>query len=72
MKTLTFKVGKMHCMGCALGLEADLEKINWIDKASVDFDTATATIECNESEIDLDEIEKVVIESGFSIEGQIE
>lgn len=67
METKTFKVGGLHCKGCALSLEDSLEKIAWIEEAKVDFDLASATIRYEENKFNYNKIKDTIERKGFKI-----
>lgn len=45
MEKVDLKIAGMHCAGCATGIEKGLAKVEGIEKAQVNFATATARVE---------------------------
>lgn len=62
------KIEGMHCMGCALGLEEELEKLDFVKAAQVSFENKEAIVECEEKLFDMDQIKSVVKQLGFKVE----
>lgn len=65
MKKIIISISGMTCSACSNGLEKYLNKQNGIIFASVNLVMANATIEYDESVIDLKKIEQFVKEAGF-------
>ena len=67
MKETVLKIKGMHCMGCVLGLEENLEKLDFIDKAEGNLEENSVKIQYKD-ELDMNKIKAVVEELGFEIE----
>ena len=67
MKEINLKIDGMHCMGCALGLEENLEKLDFVKEASADFKEANVNIKYTLEGFDLSKIKKVVEDMNFHI-----
>lgn len=65
MKKIIISISGMTCSACSNGLEKYLNKQNGIISASVNLVMANATIEYDESVLDLKKIEHFVKEAGF-------
>ncbi len=65
---LSLKIIGMHCMGCALGLEEELEKLDFIENVEVDLNAKVANIEYIKEKLDINKIKEVVESLNFKIE----
>lgn len=65
---IILKISGMHCMGCALGLEEELEKLDFIESVKVDLNSKTATIYYIKENYDIEKIRKIVESLNFKIE----
>ena len=63
----TLQITGMSCASCARGLEGTFENAAGIQNAAVNFATKKAVIEYDESTIVLDEIVKMIQDSGFDV-----
>lgn len=61
---LICKIEGMHCNGCRTTLENELNESKNIESASVDLESATARVVCDENVSNKD-IEKIVKKAGF-------
>lgn len=61
------KIEGMHCMGCALGLEEALEKLDFVKSVNVSFENKEALIECEEEKFDIEKVKKVVESLEFKV-----
>lgn len=57
----------MHCASCALRIENAMKKKNGVSKAVVNFANERAYLEFDPQKVSADEIEKVVIDTGYEI-----
>jgi len=57
----------MHCLACAQRIEKTLSRESGVKNASVSFMSKEAIIEYNPDEIDLEEIEKIIEDIGYSV-----
>ncbi len=67
MEKLSFKIEGMHCMGCALGLEEEIEKLDFVNKVEVIFDTKTMILEVDSEKYDYSKVSETVEKLGFKI-----
>ncbi len=67
MEKLSFKIEGMHCMGCALGLEEEIEKLDFVNKVEVIFDTKTMILEVDSEKYDYNKVSETVEKLGFKI-----
>ena len=67
MEKLSFKIEGMHCMGCALGLEEEIEKLDFVNKVEVIFDTNTMILEVDSEKYDYNKVSETVEKLGFKI-----
>lgn len=61
------KIEGMHCMGCALGLEEALEKLEFVKNVRVSFENKEALIECEEECFNIEKIKEVVNSLNFKV-----
>ncbi len=59
----------MHCASCATNIEDNLNNSPGVKKASVNFASGKATVEYNNEETSKEEIEKVIIKTGYQVVG---
>ena len=65
----SFSISGMMCkMGCAKTIESNLNKMEGVQEASVDFETSLATVLYNSSIVQTDDLVKTVTETGDSIQ----
>ena len=67
MEKLSFKIEGMHCMGCALGLEEEIEKLDFVNKVEVIFDTKTMILEVDSEKYDYNKVSEKIKKLGFKI-----
>ena len=65
MKKVLLKIGGMTCSACSSGLEKFLNKQEGIMSANVNLVMNNATIQYDETKLDLKQIEKYIKKSGF-------
>lgn len=63
-ETLTLKVSGMDCAACTVSIRQSLEKVPGVYSASVDFDTAKATVVTN-AKVDAAAVLKAVAAAGY-------
>ena len=68
MQKTILKIKGMDCASCAANITRALVKRAGIISANINFATAKANIEYDESKINLDEIKKTIISTGYQIE----
>lgn len=61
------KIEGMHCMGCALGLEEALEKLEFVKNVNVNFENKEALIECEEESFDFEKVKEVIKSLNFKV-----
>lgn len=60
-------IAGMSCASCAQRIEKDLNKTDGIKKVSVNFASEKAMVEYDSTSITIDDIEKVIISSGYKV-----
>ncbi len=70
MKKITLSIEGMTCSACSNGLEKYLNKQNGIKVATVNLVMANATVEYNEKELTVEQIEEFVKQAGFKSLGE--
>lgn len=63
----TFKIEGMGCQHCAQKIEKALLNTNGVNEASIDFNTATLTVNYNEAQITPQAMADVVKEVGYTL-----
>ncbi len=66
MEEINLEIKGMHCIGCVLGLEEELEKLDFIKKVKGDLETNRITITYN-NKFDLDKVKSIVKSMGFEV-----
>jgi len=66
-ENVILSIGDMSCASCAQRIEKDLNKTDGIKKASVNFASEKAMVEYDSTSITIDDIEKVIINSGYKV-----
>lgn len=61
------KIEGMHCASCASIIDKNLRKADGIIDANVNFATSLASIDFNESKINLAKIKKIINDSGYQV-----
>lgn len=64
----TIKVKGMHCIGCEMNVQMALEEKGGIKKIKADYKKGVVEIEYDENKIKLDEIKKIIMETGYKPE----
>ncbi len=67
MKKTTLKISGMHCASCAVNIEYELEKLDGVKRANVNYALAQASIESSD-ELQEDRLRNVVTEMGYGLE----
>ena len=70
MKKIILKIDGMTCSACSSSLEKYLSKQEGIDDALVNLVMATASISYDEEKLNLDDLNKFVIDAGFKSLGE--
>lgn len=63
-RTISLKVSGMYCAACTVSIRQSLEKVPGVHSASVDFDTAKATVVTN-AKVDTAAVLKAVATAGY-------
>ena len=66
MKKVLLKIDGMTCSACSSGLEKFLNKQDGIENASVNLIMNNASIEYDDSELNLEQVEKFIDKAGFT------
>jgi copper chaperone CopZ len=67
MKDL-IKVSGMHCSGCEMNIQMALEEKEGIKKVKANHKKAIVEVEYDDKKIGIDEIKKIIKESGYEPE----
>ncbi|WP_461247998.1 cation transporter, partial [Treponema sp. R6D11] len=65
--TETLTVGGMHCAACSARIEKALNKLEGVEKASVNLATEKATVTYNPQTLRLSAIKEAIINTGFEV-----
>ncbi|MBI4139621.1 heavy metal translocating P-type ATPase [Candidatus Woesearchaeota archaeon] len=66
-KKCTVPIIGMHCASCATNIEQNLNNSKGVKKANVNFASGRATVEYNDEETSKEEIEKVIMKTGYQV-----
>jgi len=66
-KTISLRIGGMHCANCALTIEKQLKKLKGVENAEVSLASEKALITFDPSLVEIDDIERVVQEVGYEV-----
>ncbi|RME52141.1 heavy metal translocating P-type ATPase [Candidatus Woesearchaeota archaeon] len=66
MKRISFKIGGMSCASCARTVEASLQRLEGVSRASVNFATQTCDVVFDEGKVGERDIFKVVRDAGYT------
>ena len=64
-KTAKFKIENMTCKMCDITVRKAMEKVDGVIKATVDYDTKTATVLYNPAKAKIDDIAKASTNVGY-------
>ncbi len=67
MKDVTFKVEGMHCSGCALTIQALLQRNEGVKRASASFDAGETRVLYDPAVISEDQVAAVVEKAGYRV-----
>ena len=70
MRKIILRIGGMSCSACSGGLQKYLNKQKGVINASVNLVMASASVEYNDDEIDIDTLAKYVENAGFECIGE--
>lgn len=65
MKTVELKISGMKCEKCSARLEKVLKNTDGVETASVNLANASATVEYNENECNINILSEAVNDAGF-------
>lgn len=71
MKKTSMKIEGMSCSACANRIERVVNKLDGVEKGSVNFAAETLALEYNEEKVKLDEVEAAVEKAGFKVKKNI-
>ena len=66
-RTVSLKIGGMHCANCALTIEKNLKSLSGVEKAEVSFASEKATLVFDPEKVNLNEIEETIRETGYYV-----
>ncbi|MGZ7049154.1 MAG: heavy metal translocating P-type ATPase, partial [Methanobacterium sp.] len=66
-KKTEIKVSGMSCASCALNIENNLNEVEGVDEARVNFGTERATVEYDSEKVKLHELEKKIEDVGYGV-----
>ncbi|MGZ7046794.1 MAG: copper ion binding protein, partial [Methanobacterium sp.] len=66
-KKAEIKVSGMSCASCALNIENNLNEVEGVDEARVNFGTERATVEYDSEKVKLHELEKKIEDVGYGV-----
>lgn len=67
MNKIILNIEGMHCMGCAMGVEAGLEELDFVKSAKVSLQDKNVEIEYDEKNFDIKKVKQVIEELGFKV-----
>lgn len=65
MEKVTFKIDGMHCASCSALTTRELESLDFVKSASVNFATSEATVEFESSRGSIKDLFEAVKKAGF-------
>lgn len=71
MKKQTVKIKGMHCASCAKNIEISLNRLEGVEKSSVNFATHSAYVEYDEKKVDHYSIKKAIVAVGYEIDDDV-
>jgi len=72
MKKIILKIKGMDCASCAINITKALEKKEGVISVNINFATGKANITYDENKISLDDIKKIIINTGYQIDEEDE
>ena len=67
IKTTEFKISGMTCASCEEHVNHEVNKLTGIIKTNVSYDNGNAIIEFDRTQTDIQEIEKAITKTGYSV-----
>jgi len=64
---VNIRIGGMTCAGCALRIEEALKRLDGVEYVNVNLATSKASIDYDPEKIGVNEIEKVIAETGYQV-----
>ena len=65
---ITVKVKGMHCMGCKMGVENAVKRLDGVAASEADLAAAELRAEFDEKKTSLEKIKQAVVKAGFEAE----
>lgn len=70
MKKLKFKIDGMHCSGCAMNIDFDLEDLDGVKSAKTSYARQETEVEFEEEKITEEDVEKQINKTGYRVKPQ--
>lgn len=67
MATLTLNVKGMSCGHCVKAVEGALNELNGVERALVDLQAGTVTVDYQENAVTLDQLKEAIEEAGYEV-----
>ena len=67
-KTVTIKLGRLHCVSCATNIALTLEDIPGVLEANADYARSTAVLKYNPAEVSPEKIIEAIKKMGYEAE----
>ena len=67
IQTAEFKINGMTCTGCEEHVKQEVNKLTGIMQTTVSYENGNAIIEFDQSQTDIEEIEKAIEKTGYSV-----
>lgn len=67
IETAEFKINGMTCSGCEEHVNLEVNKLTGIIKTTVSYENGNAIIEFDQAQTDIEEIEKAIEKTGYSV-----
>ena len=72
VQTTEFKISGMTCSGCEEHVTHEVNKLTGIIKTTVSYENGNAVIEFDQTQTDIEEIERAIAKTGYSVAGKEE
>lgn len=67
IQTIEFSISGMTCSACEEHINQEVNKLIGIVKTTISYDNGNAIIEFDQTQTDIDEIEKAIVKTGYSV-----
>lgn len=67
IQTAEFKINGMTCSGCEEHVNHEVNKLTGIVKTTVSYENGNAIVEFDQTQTNIDEIEKAIAKTGYSV-----